>query len=115
MRYVLGPPPFKPDYWYAVKIREGTQGVQIFDSFAMNTGKSYECPPFKGTCTVYPASGGGGAVDDGGGGCDPSYRPCVPKHPPDLDCPDINMEVTVTGPDVHGLDREGDGIGCEGW
>lgn len=33
----------------------------------------------------------------------------------DLDCVDIGHEVDVTGPDPHGLDGDGDGVGCEGW
>ena len=32
----------------------------------------------------------------------------------DLDCSDIGREVPVTGSDPHGLDADGDGIGCEG-
>lgn len=31
----------------------------------------------------------------------------------DLDCKDIGGPVRITGPDVHHLDRDGDGIGCE--
>ena len=33
----------------------------------------------------------------------------------DLDCRDIGHEVRVDGADPHGLDRDGDGISCEGW
>jgi hypothetical protein len=33
----------------------------------------------------------------------------------DLDCPDIRHAVRVDGPDPHGLDRDGDGVGCESW
>ena len=33
---------------------------------------------------------------------------------PDLDCSDIGHPVTITGADYHGLDADGDGIGCEG-
>jgi hypothetical protein len=33
----------------------------------------------------------------------------------DLDCADIGHEVRIRGSDPHGLDRDGDGIGCEGW
>lgn len=47
------------------------------------------------------------------GGCDPNYTPCVPVYPPDVDCGDLSGSVTVTGEDVHGLDRDGDGAGCE--
>jgi hypothetical protein len=34
---------------------------------------------------------------------------------PDLDCADIGHQVTITGPDYHDLDRDGDGIGCESY
>ncbi len=47
-------------------------------------------------------------------GCDPNYTPCIPTHPPDLDCGDLGHPITVAGPaDPHQLDADGDGIGCE--
>jgi hypothetical protein len=47
--------------------------------------------------------------------CDPSYPDvCISPPPPDLDCGDIpDNDFTVLAPDPHGLDSEGDGIGCE--
>jgi len=33
----------------------------------------------------------------------------------DLDCSDIGYEVWVGGYDPHGLDRDGDGWGCESY
>jgi hypothetical protein len=49
--------------------------------------------------------------------CDPNYQGCIPVFQPDLDCPDIKnlglAPIRVTGTDVHRLDRDGDGIGCE--
>lgn len=53
------------------------------------------------------------ADTDGGGSCDPSYTPCVPLYPPDLDCADTGP-VTVHGSDPHGLDADGDGVACGG-
>jgi micrococcal nuclease len=52
------------------------------------------------------------------GKCDPNYSGgCVPPYPPDVDCPDIRAlgiaPVRVIGTDVHQLDRDGDGWGCE--
>lgn len=32
----------------------------------------------------------------------------------DLDCPDVGRPVSVPGADPHGLDRDNDGVGCEG-
>ena len=46
-------------------------------------------------------------------GCDPNYTPCIPAYPPDLDCGEIGVSVTVIGGDPHGLDRDSDGWGCE--
>lgn len=49
--------------------------------------------------------------------CDPNYAGCVPVSSSDLDCPDIKRlglaPVKVIGSDVHKLDRDGDGIGCD--
>ncbi|WP_460461656.1 thermonuclease family protein [Arthrobacter pigmenti] len=48
------------------------------------------------------------------GTCAPGYSPCLPPYPPDIDCADAGGPVTVTGSDPHGLDRDGDGLACEG-
>jgi endonuclease YncB( thermonuclease family) len=52
---------------------------------------------------------------ESGGDCNPNYTPCVPNSATDLDCPDIRHAVKVVGTDVYGLDREGDGSGCESY
>lgn len=44
--------------------------------------------------------------------CNSSYAPCVPVVP-DLDCADLSGTVQVLKDDPYGLDRDGDGIGCE--
>jgi Flp pilus assembly pilin Flp len=50
--------------------------------------------------------------------CVPSYQGvCIPPPPPDLDCSDIvalgiAVPITVVGNDPHGLDPDGDGLGC---
>jgi uncharacterized protein YgiM (DUF1202 family) len=52
--------------------------------------------------------------------CHPSYDPCVPIAS-DVDCAGgsgngpvyVRGPIRVIGPDVYGLDRDGDGIGCE--
>ncbi|MEU4417126.1 hypothetical protein AB0G00_29700 [Nocardia salmonicida] len=51
--------------------------------------------------------------------CHGSYTPCLPIVS-DVDCeggsgngPVYTGRVTVIGPDDYGLDRDGDGIGCE--
>jgi hypothetical protein len=62
-------------------------------------------------------SGSGGGGGGGGGGCDPSYpEDCIPPPPPDLNCGDSSVpnNVKVVQPDPHRLDRDKDGVGCEG-
>jgi|SRR5215216_646795 len=51
--------------------------------------------------------------------CAPGYKPCLPVVP-DLNCDDIAdrlKPIRVTGSDPYGLNRDGDGLGCEpsGW
>lgn len=51
--------------------------------------------------------------------CDPAYPDvCIPPKPPDLECVDIfsrsnYRNFVVLPPDPHGLDGNGNGIGCE--
>ncbi|KKR46473.1 MAG: hypothetical protein UT82_C0012G0020 [Parcubacteria group bacterium GW2011_GWB1_40_14] len=52
--------------------------------------------------------------------CHPSYSGCLRTDASDYDCaggsgngPYYTGQVYVYGPDVFGLDRDGDGIGCE--
>lgn len=55
-----------------------------------------------------------GSYSSSGSNCDPNYSGvCIPIDSPDLDCSDFSGPVTVSGNDRHGLDRDGDGIGCE--
>lgn len=52
--------------------------------------------------------------------CDPNYTPCVPIAT-DVDCEGkggngpkyVRGPVRVIGTDIYGLDRDGNGIGCE--
>lgn len=47
--------------------------------------------------------------------CDPSYPDvCIPPPPPDLDCIHVPYRnFKVIPPDTHGLDSDGNGIGCD--
>ncbi|CAN5583297.1 hypothetical protein BH18THE1_BH18THE1_22650 [soil metagenome] len=49
------------------------------------------------------------------GNCDSAYPDiCIKSPPPDLNCDDIlSNDFRVLSPDPHGLDRNGDGVGCE--
>jgi micrococcal nuclease len=51
-----------------------------------------------------------------GANCHPSYIPCVPISPVDLDCRDVGFRVEVIGFDEYRLDNDDpDLIGCENW
>lgn len=56
-------------------------------------------------------------VSTSNGKCDPNYAGCIPIFPSDVDCSDIKRlglaPVRVIGTDIHKLDRDGDGIGCD--
>jgi endonuclease YncB( thermonuclease family) len=58
-----------------------------------------------------------GSTPSTGANCDPNYAGCIPRFASDLDCPDIQLlglaPVRVIANDVHNLDRDGDGIGCD--
>ena len=68
-----------------------------------------------------PADDGSRGPDGGDAGCDPSYEgACLDPGAGDYDCaggsgngPNYTGVVTVVGDDHFGLDRDGDGIGCE--
>ena len=49
--------------------------------------------------------------------CDPNYAGCIPVFPADVNCTEIQRmglaPVKVVGQDIHKLDRDGDGIGCD--
>lgn len=49
--------------------------------------------------------------------CDPNYVQCLPVFPPDIDCAEVKSLgfrfVKIRQKDVHKLDRDGDGVGCD--
>lgn len=47
--------------------------------------------------------------------CNPNYSGCVENSSYDLDCADVGTSVTILGYDEYGLDRDGDGYGCESY
>ena len=57
------------------------------------------------------------ATPPAGANCDPNYTGCIPIFPADVDCTDIKRlglaPVKVVGTDIHKLDRDGDGVGCD--
>lgn len=60
------------------------------------------------------------AAEPSAAACDPNYTGCVPVAS-DVDCAGgsgngpayVRGPVQVIGSDIYGLDRDGDGIGCE--
>jgi FlgD Ig-like domain len=75
-------------------------------------------PPLQPTCAVITDANGN--PEPCTGGCTPGYTPCIPPGP-DVDCADgsgngpryVQGPITVTGPDIYGLDRDGNGVGCQ--
>jgi len=80
-----------------------------------------------GGCSTSPSTGTEAAkkpqttaVNRATDGCDPNYSGCVPIAS-DVDCAGgggngpayVKGPVRVIGKDIYGLDRDGDGIGCE--
>lgn len=51
-------------------------------------------------------------AEQSGRNCMNGYDPCLPIRG-DMNCPDIGHPVRVTGSDPYGLDRDGDGVGCD--
>ena len=83
---------------------------------AKGLGLWKECPgtkltPFSSLQTVSQV------IEANSDKCDPNYEGCIPVFPPDLDCSQIKAlglaPVRVVGRDVHKLDRDGDGYGCD--
>lgn len=68
-----------------------------------------------------PPQGAAPAAPAAASGCDPNYSGCVPIAS-DVDCAGgsgngpayVQGPVSVIGSDIYGLDRDGDGFGCEG-
>ena len=73
--------------------------------------------PFNAIYTVTTASSSFQSGTSSNTNCDPNYGGCIPVFPSDVDCPDIKRlglaPVKVIGRDIHKLDRDGDGIGCD--
>lgn len=89
---------------------------------AKSLGLWKSCPgtqltPIDAVTTIGSASAPVAKSTTSGTKCDLNYSGCIPVFPPDVDCTDIKRlglaPVKVIGTDVHKLDRDGDGIGCD--
>lgn len=112
-----------PYFYRGEKGQYSTQMLKAaHNAKAKSLGLWKKCPgtvltPTSAITTVARAINKTGAVESEGGKCDLNYAGCIPVFPRDVDCPDIKRlglaPVRVIGTDIHKLDRDGDGIGCD--
>jgi endonuclease YncB( thermonuclease family) len=111
---------------YFYKADKGQYSTQILKAAQTAKSKSIglwkSCPgtqltPNDAVTTIASASAPVARSTTSGTKCDLNYAGCIPVFPPDVDCTDIKRlgfaPVRVIGTDVHKLDRDGDGIGCD--
>ena len=111
---------------YFYKGDKGQYSTQILKAAQTAKSKSLglwkSCPgtqltPNDAVTTLSTAVTSTASASSTGVKCDPNYAGCIPVFPPDVDCTDIKRlglaPVKVIGKDVHKLDRDGDGIGCD--
>ncbi len=111
---------------YFYKGDKGKYSAQILKAAQTAKSKSIglwkSCPgtqltPNDAVTTLSTAVTTSASASSTGVKCDPNYAGCVPISSSDLDCPDLKRlglaPVKVIGQDVHKLDRDGDGIGCD--
>ncbi len=111
---------------YFYKGDKGQYSAQILKAAQTAKSKSLglwkSCPgtqltPNDAVTTISTVATTSASANPSGVKCDPNYAGCIPVFPPDVDCTDIKRlglaPVKVIGKDVHKLDRDGDGIGCD--
>ena len=111
---------------YFYKGDKGQYSAQILKAAQTAKSKSLglwkSCPgtqltPNDAVTTLSTAVTSTASASSTGVKCDPNYGGCIPVFPPDVDCTQIKRlglaPVKVIGKDVHKLDRDGDGIGCD--
>jgi hypothetical protein len=111
---------------YFYKGDKGQYSAQILKAAQTAKSKSLglwkSCPgtqltPNDAVTTISTVATASASANTSGVKCDPNYAGCIPIFPPDVDCTDIKRlglaPVKVIGKDVHKLDRDGDGIGCD--
>lgn len=110
---------------YFYRNQQGIYSKQLLSAAEVAKSKGIglwaKCPgtrlnPFSSLTTVSTQSMQTNS-NNGTTNCDINYKGCIPQYPPDLDCTDVRKlglaPVTVIREDVHGLDRDGDGVGCD--
>jgi endonuclease YncB( thermonuclease family) len=111
---------------YFYKGDKGQYSTQILKAAQTAKSKSIglwkSCPgtqltPNDAVTTLSTAVTSTASASSTGMKCDPNYGGCIPVFPPDVNCTVIKRlglaPVKVIGTDVHKLDRDGDGIGCD--
>jgi endonuclease YncB( thermonuclease family) len=111
---------------YFYRGEKGQYSTQMLKAAQMakskNLGLWKKCPgtalsPTYAVRTLAGEKSSAESTSTSAGKCDPNYSGCIPISQVDLDCPDIKRlglaPVKVIGIDVHRLDRDGDGIGCD--
>jgi endonuclease YncB( thermonuclease family) len=111
---------------YFYKGDKGQYSAQILKAAQTAKAKSLglwkSCPgtqltPTNAVTTIDAVSTATASASTVSGKCDPNYAGCIPVFPHDVDCTDFKRlglaPVKVIGKDVHKLDRDGDGIGCD--
>lgn len=103
-------------------LRHGVSAISLALAGAASLGAGLLALLVGGTIVLGMVSG---VADWGSGeaasGCHPSYQDaCLDAGASDYDCvggsgngPEFVGVVTVVGPDDYGLDRDGDGTGCD--
>lgn len=111
---------------YFYKGDRGQYSAQILKAAQIAKSKSVglwsKCPGTRLTLTssvrtTRAVSATTAPMNKSGTKCDPNYARCIPVFASDVDCTDIKLlglaPARVIGNDIHRLDGDGDGIGCD--
>jgi endonuclease YncB( thermonuclease family) len=101
---------------YSAQLLKAAQNAKAKKIGLWNSCPTAKLEPLK-AATTGAAGSALNATINSDAKCDPNYQGCLPPYPPDLDCSDIKKmglgPIRVIGVDVHKLDGDGDGIGCD--
>ena len=101
---------------YSAQLLKAAQNAKAKKIGLWNSCPTAKLEPLK-AATTGAAGSALNATINSDAKCDPNYQGCLLPYPPDLDCSDIKKmglaPIRVIGVDVHKLDGDGDGIGCD--
>ncbi len=111
---------------YFYKGDRGQYSAQILRAAQIAKSKSIgiwsKCPgtrltPTRSVRTTRTVSATTSPINASAMQCDPNYAGCIPVFASDINCKDIKQldlaPVRVVGQDIHKLDGDGDGMGCD--